>query len=306
MFATVLPLFGLIAAGFVAGRLGVFGPAAADSLNRFTVYLALPALLFDGSIHLGGALVADARFVLCFAAVLLATYAASLLLAGRRHRLADRGIEALASAYPNTGFMGIPLATGLLGPGALSPAILAALLTVCALFAVAIATVEFDGPDPRPEAVARRVLRALATNPIVVAPLAGLLWAALRLPWPAPFARFTALLGDATTPCALVTIGLFLAATASRVRLDATLARVLALKLVAQPALAFGLAVLFHLSRLQVAATVLLAALPIGTGPFMLAKLYDREAAETGRAVLFSTVLSFATVPLLASLLTRP
>jgi predicted permease len=48
---------------------------------------------------------------------------------------------------------------------------------------------------------------------------------------------------------------------------------------------------------------ILLSALPIGTGPFMLAKLYDREAAVTSRAILVSTVLSVVTVSALVALL---
>ena len=41
---------------------------------------------------------------------------------------------------------------------------------------------------------------------------------------------------------------------------------------------------------------VIMAAMPTGTGPFMLAKLYDREAAVTSRSILISTVLSLFTV----------
>ncbi|MFT4027968.1 MAG: AEC family transporter [Novosphingobium sp.] len=43
----VLPIFALILAGWGARRIGVLGPHATGELNRFVVYLALPALLFD-------------------------------------------------------------------------------------------------------------------------------------------------------------------------------------------------------------------------------------------------------------------
>ena len=52
------------------------------------------------------------------------------------------------------------------------------------------------------------------------------------------------------------------------------------------------------------ATAVLLAALPVGTGPFMLAKLYEREPAITSRAILLSTVLSVISVSLLVAWLT--
>ncbi|MFL6703877.1 MAG: AEC family transporter, partial [Paraburkholderia graminis] len=50
MLATLeilLPVFGLIFAGFACRRRGVLGPNSASELNRFVVWLALPALLFD-------------------------------------------------------------------------------------------------------------------------------------------------------------------------------------------------------------------------------------------------------------------
>lgn len=44
-------MFGLIFAGFACRRRGVLGPNSASELNRFVVWLALPALLFDTMAH---------------------------------------------------------------------------------------------------------------------------------------------------------------------------------------------------------------------------------------------------------------
>lgn len=41
---------------------------------------------------------------------------------------------------------------------------------------------------------------------------------------------------------------------------------------------------------------VLLAALPTGTGPFMLAEFYRREAGVTSKAIIGSTVFSVITI----------
>ena len=41
-----LPLFALIFTGYLCGRFGMFSREATDILNRFAVYLALPALMF--------------------------------------------------------------------------------------------------------------------------------------------------------------------------------------------------------------------------------------------------------------------
>jgi predicted permease len=64
-----------------------------------------------------------------------------------------------------------------------------------------------------------------------------------------------------------------------------------------QPAITFVLAFrVFDMPPLWSHTALVLSALPIGTGPFMLAKLYNREAAVTSRAILISTVLSLITV----------
>ena len=312
MLTTVGPLFGLMAAGFLARRLGVLGAGAGDALNRFTVYLALPALLFLSTAETPARAFGGGAFAATITVSLFGTFVVALLLAPRARPPADRVLEALASAYPNTGFMGIPLVSGLLGRDVLPLAIVAALLTVSALFAVALGLVELalasrDGRGGGIGGASLRALAALERNPIVVAPILGAVWNAAGIAVPPPLRAFATLLGGASTPVALVTIGVVLAATGGggmRASAMLTIGRVVGLKLLVQPLLCLVLAVgVFHLGRRDVAAAVLLMALPIGTGPFMLAKLYDREEGETGGAVLLSTVLSLATIPAAVALL---
>ena len=69
------------------------------------------------------------------------------------------------------------------------------------------------------------------------------------------------------------------------------------LKLIAQPAItAFCAYDVFRLAALPAAIAVLVSALPTGTGPFMLAEFYKREAVVTSGTIFFSTVASIATL----------
>jgi predicted permease len=61
----------------------------------------------------------------------------------------------------------------------------------------------------------------------------------------------------------------------------------------------------FDMPPLWAHTALLISALPIGTGPFMLAKLYNREAAVTSRAILVSTVVSLLTVSALVAVLAK-
>jgi predicted permease len=72
------------------------------------------------------------------------------------------------------------------------------------------------------------------------------------------------------------------------------------LPLIAQPLVTWIIAgPLLGLPQPTVQAAVLLAALPTGTGSFMLAEFYEREALLTRQVVLFSTVLSLISLSLL-------
>jgi malonate transporter len=141
---------------------------------------------------------------------------------------------------------------------------------------------------------------------MIVLPALGALWAFGGLPLPEPVHRIAALIGGTASPVALVTIGLFLAETAPS-RSDAKgghMVPLILLKLVGQPLATFALAVALGVPKIWAGAATVIAAMPTGTGPFMLAKLYERDAGPAARVILITTLLSVFTIPLLARLLT--
>ncbi|OZI62311.1 AEC family transporter [Bordetella genomosp. 11] len=305
MFSTLqilAPIFALILAGFVLRRRGIVGPAACVELNRFVVWLALPALLFKLMAHATWSQLYQPAFVAAFglgsAAVFIVTLVWRLRLG--RH-LVDASVDAIAASYANTAYIGFPLILALFGNAGMAPATIATLLVVSVLFAITVALIEVGLQTERaPHKAGLKVLRGMTRNPLIVAPAAGALVAVAGLPVPAAADRFLDLLGAAATPCALVCLGLFLAekraaAQSRRVSLALT-----AGKLVLQPALTWWLAARVFAMPVPLAQmAVLLAALPTGTGPFMLAEFYRREAVITARTILLSTVGSLVSLTVL-------
>jgi predicted permease len=301
----LLPVFGLIFAGFVCRRRGLLGPTAASELNRFVVWLALPALLFDIMAHATWHQLYQPAFVATFAlscAGLFVLILAARLLSGRH--LADASVDAIAGSYPNTGYIGFPLCLIAFGPVSQTPTTIATILVACVLFAIAIVLIEIGLQSERaPHRLALKVLGSLARNPLIVAPIVGVLVAGVHVTLPQSAETFLKLLGGAASPCALVSLGLFLAekreVKAGAAKADASL-MLTGTKLLLQPALTWWLAArVFSLSPLLVEMAVVLAALPTGTGPFMLAEFYRREAHITSRTILLSTVGSLVTLSLL-------
>ncbi|MFC7400550.1 AEC family transporter [Chelatococcus sp. GCM10030263] len=296
----VLPVFALILAGWLARRLGVLGPHATGEINRFVVYLALPALLFDVVAHAEWADLWQPGFIAVFGSSTLLAFVATLVLRlhGRRP-LADAAIDGLNASYANTGYIGFPLALMAFGHDALAPTTVATIFTVCILFAIAIVLIETGlQTEKRPAHLAIKVMRSLIRNPLLVAPVLGALVPLSGASLAAPIEAFLKLLGGAASPCALVALGLFLAQTKAAEERDiASTAVLVGIKLIVQPLLAWLLAVfVFKLPPLLTHTSVLLAALPTGTGPFMLAEFYRREAAVTSRAILVSTIIATITL----------
>ena len=297
--AVVLPIFALIFAGWLARRVGVLGPQATTELNRFVVYLALPALLFDIIAHARWSDIWQPGFVAAFGLGSGLVFALTVAIRQRRGRpLADAAIDGLNAGYANTGYIGFPLALVALGPEAMATTLIASILTICLLFAVALVLIEVGlQSEQHPRDLALKVGHSLIRNPLVLAPILGAAVPLSGLSVPAPAESFLKLLGGAASPCALVALGLFMAAKREQAAPEIGLTAILvACKLLIQPALTWAFAAAFGLSPFLTHAAVLIAALPTGTGPFMLAEFYGREAGITSRVVLISTLLSILTV----------
>ncbi|WP_158939797.1 AEC family transporter [Burkholderia sp. S171] len=298
----ILPVFALIFAGYACRKTNRLGPNASSELNRFVVYLALPALLFDIMATTPWHTLDQPAFIAVFGLGAGGVFLLTVLIRLKQSRhLADASLDGLNAAYPypNTGFIGLPLCMLAFGHASLAPAVIATILTVCVLFAVGIVLIELGlQTDKRWGATFGKVLRSLITNPLLFAPFAGWLCSGAGLTISGGADTFLKLLGAAASPCALVALGLFLGekSEGGAVKLKTTTALVFA-KLVAQPLLTGWLAFhVFALPALWAKTAVILSALPTGTGPFMLAEFYRREAAVTSSTILFSTVISLITV----------
>ncbi|HBB80163.1 transporter [Stutzerimonas xanthomarina] len=301
----VLPVFALIFLGYMCRRTNRLGPSAASELNRFVVWLGLPALLFKITATSTWAEVWQPGFIAAFSIGCLGVFAFTLLYrVMQKQPLVDASLDALGASYANTGYVGFPLCLLILGEAGLQPALVASLIVVCVLFALALACVEMGLHAGQGIAkTLAKVSRSLSMNPLVLAPLLGGAWAFGGLELPSGPKTLLELLGAAAAPCALVSLGLFLAQPQPSGPVRGVWPLVL-LKLIVQPALTwYFAAVVFELEPLWVYSALLLSALPTGTGPYMLAEFYGREGWRVSRVVLLSTLGSLVTLSICLYLL---
>lgn len=306
-FLLVIPVFALILAGWLAGQTGVLGPAAAGEINRFVVWLALPAMLFNIIASAHWTELWQPGFIAVFTLSGLLAMAVAMAVRFRGHRnLADAAIEGLNAGYSNIGFVGFPIVLAALGQEALMPATIGSIITMCVIFAATIVIVEvaLQNHSSR-SSLPAKVGQTLIRNPILVASASATTFPIQGIELSAPAQTFLNLLGGAAAPCALVALGLFLASKRKTTRegYGATIF-LTACKLILHPFLAWLLArFVFQLPPFTTAAVVLLAALPAGTGSFMLAEFYRRDAQVSSRTIILSTLASVGTLSLHLALL---
>lgn len=310
---TILPVFLIMLAGFVAGKSGVLGDGAATMLNRFVVWVPLPCLLFE--------VVATTDWARLwhpgFAAVSLIGSAIVFglgLVVGRLRGLsiADMGVDGLNASYSNSVYIGLPLLTLTLGPAIRPFVVVAGTLTLTCLFVAGVGLIE-AGRSHRPGATngmgraMLRIVAGLARNPVIVSPLVGLTFWMAGWTVPAPITSFLSTLGGVASPVALVAVGLFLAQRPLRQTVQSPAIGMLSLiKLIVHPAITAVLAwYVFALPRDIAVATIAIAALPTGTGPFMIAELYARDGKVTSGTIMVTTLASVATIAAVLSLLHR-
>lgn len=259
---------------------------------------------FTAMSRIGVEQVSQFGFIGAFCGGIAATFATGFAISRLRgRRVANASIEGLDAGYSNVGFMGIPMCLLVFGPDSAPASIIATLFTACVLFLFAIVVVEMDlQKGATLGATIAKVARSLLTSPLFIAPVAGLAVGLSGFALPAPFMSFTTLLGGAASPAALVCIGLFLAQERVVTHDANSIAILVSLKLVMQPAVTALLAFhVFAMPPLWSHSAVILSALPIGSGPFTIAKLYGLEAGVTSGAILVSHIFAVLTVSLLVA-----
>ncbi len=298
IFLKTLPFFALIGLGYWAGRTRFFTEEATAYLTKFVFYFALSAMLFRFSANLSIAEVWDSRLVAAYLWGTAVVYGiATLVCYARKLSIEVTAMEAQCAVIGNTGFLGVPMLTLLLGPEAIGPVMLALAVDLI-VFASLIVILITGSRDGRMSiGILRTVGLGLLKNPMIVAISSGLIWSALQIPIPAPMNEFLALLGAAATPCALFAIGASLASkSAERVSVAGWLSFC---KLVLHPLfVAFAAFILFKVDPYQATVIISAAALPVAGNVYILAQHYNVAPARVSAAILVSTALSIVTVSL--------
>ena len=305
ILAVTFPFFALVLCGYVAARTRLLPLDAVPGLNMFVLYFALPCMLY----RFGSATPAAQLFNPVIA--LLWLLAAALIVAAtagwaRRQggSWPDAAMGALVAAFPNSGFMGVPLILALLGAGAVGPVMATLLVDLVVTTSLCIGLSQWGAAGEHgPAKAVGRALQGVLRNPMPWSILLGALAGALGFALWAPLGKTVQLLADAASPVALFTIGAVLARSQMRPATTPGQAAprdvgVLAVtKLLLHPLLVWTMGTLAvragALDTSALTPLVLVAALPAASNVSLLAERFGADNGRVARVILWSTALAF-------------
>ena len=303
------PFFALVLCGYVAARQRMLPFEAISGLNSYVLYFALPCLLFrfGASTPIAQLLDGAAIVVYLVCALVLVGFVVAVSM-NRRIGWNDAAFGALVAAFPNTGFLGVPLLVALLGAAAAGPAILTILVDLLVTTSLCVALSRLDGADQHGASkAAKNALRGVALNPMPWAIVLGGISSALQMQPVKPVMQTLGLLADSASPVALFTIGAVLARSqfmaAQREHAPLPLrdyVPVAVIKLVVHPLLVLlvGAAAIYlglPLDKFALTVMVLVAALPSASNVSVLAERFGADTGRIARIILLTTAAAFLT-----------
>ena len=296
LLPAVLPVGLIILIGFVAGRaLSI----ERQTLSQLILYVLSPALVIDGLYRTTLSWQSSLGLLAGFALTSCFVYLVSRFISRITKLPSSLQTSVIAtSLFPNNGNMGLPIVTFALGTAGLERAIICMIGSSIIMFCLGPAIIQGKGII--------KGLKLIVRLPLIWSILAGLGLRLISLNVPAfefPFDLDLGIqkLGQAAIPIALILLGMQLAHT--HFVLGIRELSTATIRLLIAPTIAFGVGNLLNLASLDLQVLVLQNAMPTAVNSLILVTEFGGDRDFVARTIITSTILSFATIPLILWLL---
>ncbi|OPY26195.1 MAG: Membrane transport protein [Methanocella sp. PtaU1.Bin125] len=294
LLSVIVPIFGLIAVGWLLKAIGLFPRWLVKALNDYVYYVGITVITFLSLHDVSYSLLLDpmvyALTVLPIAAVVLIAFAAARLM---KLEKAAVPVFVICAFFGNTGYIGFPLNIAAQGRESLAlTAFVSTIYTVIVFTFGAYLCQRYSDKE-------KKGLR-LHTIPVFWAAAAGILLSFVALP---EIVRLPlVLIEDSTSPLALLATGAMISAIGMKENLK-PIGAISAIKLLLMPAIVAVTAVAAGVSGTVYRTSVLEAATPVGVTNTVLAQQFGLDERLASGAVVISTLLFFLTMPLVLLLI---
>lgn len=293
---TVLPLFLMMALGYLAKLTGLLNEDSARQVNKLIFKTFLPLLVFVNVYDSDIAGSFRSSLLIFAAAGVLVEFLVSLVLVLlTEQENARRGVMLQGMFRSNFVLYGIPISMALFGSEAAGMASILIAVVIPMFNALAVLALEmFNGQRPN----LWKVLKGIITNPLILASAAGIACNYFSFRLPDVVYSTVSTLGGVATPLAFVVLGASLNFGETG-RCARSLALTLTVKLIVYPVAFLGAAILMGFRGAELAVLLTLFGSPIAVSSFTMAQQMGGDDQLAGQLVVFSSVLSIGTMFLL-------
>jgi predicted permease len=297
----ILPVFLVIGFGYAAARARLFDDAAVDGLMRYAQNFAAPTLLFASIARLDLAATFQPTLFLSFYISAFTSFAVAFTaaIALFRRPVTDAVAIGFVALFSNSLLLGVPITERAYGPEALAGNFAIISIHSPLFYGFGIALMEWArsrGTGLSGPALARQIVKAIFSQPLVLGITAGFAVNLSGLPLPAVAWSAVDLVARTAIPAALFGLGGVLL----RYKPDGDfriIAMLCACSLVLHPGLTWLLGrFVFDLPTPGLRSAVLTAAMAPGVNAFLFANLYGVAKRVAASTVLIATALSIGTV----------
>ena len=290
----LVPVAFVIVLGFLAGKRKKLDHSDSLLITRLVLNWIFPALLLAGMARTPRAQLLDLRFIVATFVGLMGTYVLAFAVGWLRHRdLKIATLKGLVCGFSDAAFMGIPILHSLYGPDSLYPILV--LNVIASLIMIPLTTTLLTiatGKGSGAKAFVSSILEAVR-RPLMWAPAIGILCSLLAIKLPSIVLDSLNLLGKATPGVSLFCLGLIISSVT--LKLSSDVLGNMVLKLLLQPALMAGAALMLSANGIPTQQMILLCALPSATISGMFANEAGTYRDEATTSILFSAILSLVT-----------
>lgn len=299
--------------GYVAARVGFLTSDVRPKLSALIFNVTLPCAILASVGEVDSSAGADQvrwSFVLGAALFFVMLAAAALACLALRAPSDERPLYLFMGVLTNTGFIGFAVLESLFGGGSVFLGSIFIAVSNVFLYSIGVGVLTSGGEKNAEKNVASarssrmaEVLKNVLNVPMVASVIALVVFFS-NVPLPGPVAQAVDMVGGATSPLAMMLVGLAIAeADLRRVLGNGRLWGFSAIRFLLAPAACYLLLAPVVPDPLSLGVFIVMLAMPTGSMAAAIASTYGRPGELLSQGTIVSTIASFAIVPVLMALM---
>lgn len=297
----VLVLFLLMVIGFIAGRTNIVSKTGQSDITNLVLYVTMPATIFSAmqleynTERIQRSTTIFLIMICCYVLMFVIGYLVTKKLP---LNMGDKDIMRVALLLSNTSFMGYPVVESLLGEEALFYAVIGAgFIFEIVSWSLGVYMIGRNSPK---KAEIQFNWKNIIFSPGVLSIIVGLIFFFWQIPVVEPISSVISTLSAATSPLAMIVVGLILSRNDIKEAFKNKYVYLVALvKLLVVPLIILSVLKLLNFDGMELIIPTIMLSMPTASYVAMFANKYENNPKFASQLVFMTTLLSVITIPII-------